>query len=56
MILEVPKYRENSSCLELERMIEPFPKKKDSVFHSWDRYDYSHLVEARTKEKNQIKE
>lgn len=51
MILEVPKYRENSSSLELERMIEPFKPRKESSFYSWDRYDYSYLVEARTKEK-----
>lgn len=49
MILEVPRYRENSSSLELERMIKPLPNKKEIVFYSWDRYDYSYLVEARTR-------
>lgn len=51
MILEVPKYREDSSSLELERMIDPFKHREDSSFYSWDRYDYSDLVEARKKDK-----
>ena len=49
MILEKPKYRKDSSSLELERMIEGPKPEKDIVFHNWDREDYSSLVEERKK-------
>lgn len=54
MILYAPNrfpHREDSSSLELERMIDPFKHREDSSFYSWDRYDYSDLVEARKKDK-----
>lgn len=51
MILEMPKNREGVSSLEIERMINPFKVEEESVFYSWDRYDYSYLEEARRKKK-----
>lgn len=53
MILEIPKYPEDTSSLELVRMIEPFEKEEGIVFHKWDRYDYSYLVETREKQRLQ---
>ncbi len=53
MILEVPKYSEDSSSLDLERMIDPIPPRGESSFYLWDRYDYSYLVEARSKNRNE---
>lgn len=49
MFVETREYKKKECDLELELMIAPISKRKDSSFHTKDKPDYSALIEKTRK-------